>query len=48
MAQKAGPGQFILPEGVGVDMDTGLVYVADTGNYRIQVFRPLASSVIAA
>jgi hypothetical protein len=29
-------------------MDTGLVYVADTGNYRIQVFRPLASSVTVA
>ena len=39
------PGQLILPEGVGVDKDTGLVYVADTGNFRIQVFKLLASSV---
>ncbi|TLX82959.1 MAG: hypothetical protein E6L04_09280 [Thaumarchaeota archaeon] len=36
--------QFILPEGIGVDRKAGLVYVADTGNYRIQVFRPVASS----
>ncbi|MGA8738879.1 MAG: 6-bladed beta-propeller, partial [Nitrososphaeraceae archaeon] len=47
-SEGSGSGQFILPEGVGVDMDTGLVYVADTGNYRIQVFRPLASSVTVA
>ncbi|MFN2434336.1 MAG: 6-bladed beta-propeller [Nitrososphaeraceae archaeon] len=40
--------QFILPEGVGVDKNTGLVYVADTGNYRIQVFRPVASSAPVA
>ena len=43
-----GSSQFILPEGVGVDINTGLVYVADTGNYRIQVFRPVASSVNVA
>ena len=43
-----GSGQFILPEGVGVDVDTGLVYVADTGNHRIQVFKPLDSSTLAA
>ena len=43
--EGSGPGQFILPEGVGVDINTGLVYVADTGNYRIQVFRPVTSSV---
>jgi sugar lactone lactonase YvrE len=42
------PGQFILPEGVGVDKDTGLVYVADTGNFRIQVFKPVASSITVA
>ena len=47
-SEGSGSGQFILPEGVGVDIDTGLVYVADTGNYRIQVFRPLASSVTVA
>ncbi len=46
--EGSGPSQFILPEGVGVDMNTGLVYVADTGNFRIQVFRPVASSVNVA
>jgi sugar lactone lactonase YvrE len=46
--EGSGPGQLILPEGVGVDKDTGLVYVADTGNFRIQVFRPVASSVTVA
>jgi len=46
--EGSGPGQFILPEGVGVDKDTGLVYVADTGNFRIQVFKPVASSITVA
>ena len=46
--EGSGPGQLILPEGVGVDKDTGLVYVADTGNFRIQAFRPVASSVTVA
>jgi sugar lactone lactonase YvrE len=46
--EGSGPGQFILPEGVGVDKDTGLVYVADTGNFRIQVFKPVAASVTVA
>jgi DNA-binding beta-propeller fold protein YncE len=34
-------GQFNRPEGIGVDpfSDTGLVYVADTGNTRIQIFK---------
>jgi hypothetical protein len=31
-----------------VDKDTGLVYVADTGNFRIQVFKPVASSITVA
>jgi tripartite motif-containing protein 71 len=30
-------GQFIEPEGVDVDSE-GNIYVADTGNSRIQVF----------
>jgi sugar lactone lactonase YvrE len=47
-SQGKAANQFILPEGIGVDMKTGLVYVADTGNYRIQVFRPVVSSIIAA
>lgn len=41
-------GQFILPEGIGVDIKTGLVYVADIGNYRIQVFRPIDSTIRSA
>src|SRR6188768_2890751 len=47
-SQGKAANQFILPEGIGVDMKTGLVYVADTGNYRIQVFRPVISSITAA
>ena len=47
-SQGNATSQFILPEGIGVDMKTGLVYVADTGNYRIQVFRPMASSIAVA
>jgi DNA-binding beta-propeller fold protein YncE len=46
--QGNGASQFILPEGIGVDLKTGLVYVADTGNYRIQVFKPIASSITIA
>jgi hypothetical protein len=34
-----GPGQFILPHGIGVD-SAGLVYVADRENSRVQVFTP--------
>ena len=47
-SQGNGASQFILPEGVGVDMKTGFVYVADTGNFRIQVFKPVASSITIA
>jgi sugar lactone lactonase YvrE len=32
-------GQFSGPEGIDVDSE-GNVYAADTGNFRIQVFRP--------
>ena len=32
-----GPGQFILPHGIGVD-SAGLVYVADRENSRVQIF----------
>jgi tripartite motif-containing protein 71 len=40
-SQGSEDGQFNRPEGVGVDpySNTGLVYVADTGNSRIQVFK---------
>jgi DNA-binding beta-propeller fold protein YncE len=31
-------GQFMNPRGIAVDTD-GIIYVADTGNYRIQRFR---------
>jgi len=31
-----------------VDALKGHVYVADTGNHRIQVFKPLDSSTLAA
>jgi DNA-binding beta-propeller fold protein YncE len=34
-----GDGQFNKPEGVGMDKETETVYVADTGNIRIQVFK---------
>ena len=33
-----GPGQFILPHGIAVD-SSGLVYVADRENSRVQVFK---------
>ena len=36
-------GQFYNPWGIAVD-GAGNVYVADTGNDRVQVFAPLASS----
>ena len=35
----SGPGQFDLPDGIATDA-AGQVYVADTGNHRIQVFSP--------
>lgn len=35
----SGPGQFWLPAGLTVDHDKGLVFVADTYNSRVQVFR---------
>jgi hypothetical protein len=40
-SQGSEDGQLNRPEGVGVDpySNTGLVYVADTGNSRIQVFK---------
>ena len=34
----SGDGQLSDPEGVGVDKESGAVYVADTGNNRIQLF----------
>lgn len=37
--QGVGPGQFTDPRGLGVDAQ-GNVYVADSGNHRIQAFAP--------
>jgi DNA-binding beta-propeller fold protein YncE len=34
----SGDGQLRGPEGVGVDMESSAVYIADTGNNRIQRF----------
>jgi DNA-binding beta-propeller fold protein YncE len=36
----SGPGEFIRPWGIGVDFQ-GNVYVADSGNHRIQKFGPV-------
>jgi tripartite motif-containing protein 71 len=33
----AGPGQFVEPVGLAAD-PSGRIYVADTGNHRVQVF----------
>lgn len=35
--EGAEPGQFLYPSAIAVT-DTGLVYIADSGNHRIQVF----------
>jgi DNA-binding beta-propeller fold protein YncE len=37
-SEGEGDGQLSGPEGVGVDKESGPVYVADTGNSRIQLF----------
>jgi DNA-binding beta-propeller fold protein YncE len=36
----SGPGEFGNLHGVAVDQATGLIYVADTANHRVQIFRP--------
>lgn len=43
----SGPGQFIWPWDVDVD-SRGFVYVCDSGNDRIQVFRPFHPTVTPA
>lgn len=35
----SGQGEFGNPHGVAVDKASGLIYVADTANHRVQVFR---------
>jgi tripartite motif-containing protein 71 len=39
----AGPGQFNLPRGLGLDAEAN-VYVADSANHRIQKFDPAERS----
>jgi hypothetical protein len=39
----SGAGQFVSPQRVAVDPVTGDVFVADSGNDRVQVFRPSAT-----
>ncbi|MEI7832262.1 MAG: hypothetical protein WCJ56_03555 [bacterium] len=34
-----GHGQLSRPRGVAVDPGTGLVYVSDSGNNRVEVFQ---------
>jgi DNA-binding beta-propeller fold protein YncE len=34
----SGPGQFTEPRGIAIDTQSSKVFVADTGNHRIQVF----------
>jgi DNA-binding beta-propeller fold protein YncE len=43
----AGPGQMQSPEGVAVQPTSGNVYVADTGNDRVDVFGPTGSFIEA-
>lgn len=39
LTSGAGENQFTSPRGVAIDADTGDLYVADTGNNRIQIFQ---------
>ena len=43
----AGAGQFIAPNGIGTDPNTGHVYVIDLGNNRINQFTPWGNFVKA-
>jgi len=40
-------GQFSNVHGIILDRDSGYIYIADTGNNRIQVFRPVSSLSLA-
>jgi DNA-binding beta-propeller fold protein YncE len=44
-SRGSGPGQLRAPQGVAVDDQTGMVYVADTGNNRVQAFSPTGKSL---
>jgi len=39
-------GEFDSPHGIIVDRGTGYVYVADTSNHRVQVFRPVLPATL--
>ncbi len=41
----AGPGQFSKPEDVAVTVDGDRIYVADTGNRRVQVLAPTGDAL---
>ena len=37
-APGGGPGEFRIVHGVGIDLDSGDVYIADRENFRVQIF----------
>lgn len=39
----SGAGEFTSPNGIAVDSSTGDIFVADTGNNRVEVFTPTAT-----
>lgn len=39
-SESGGPGQFNIPHGVAYDKKYNIVYVSDTGNNRILLYRP--------
>jgi tripartite motif-containing protein 2/3/tripartite motif-containing protein 71 len=39
-SRGSGPGEFVGPKGVSIDPTTGRLYVADTGNGRVQRLAP--------
>jgi len=39
-SRGSGPGEFVGPKGVAIDPGTGRLYVADTGNARVQRLAP--------
>jgi len=39
-SRGSAPGEFLGPKGVAIDPSTGRVYVADTGNARVQRLAP--------
>ena len=43
-SEGSGDGQFDNLHGVFVDQETGWLYLADTGNDRVQVYKPAGGS----